>query len=257
MLAAVPAVSVVLTATPTAPDPVVGQLPPPAPAGPVLPLGTLAGQVGVGVAASDGQLVVRLAAPSRSDYYDPDAGRQRFTLSARLTGEASEGARDLRLRGCGQGCYVADAAWRDGNNVLTLQVAAEGWRGDVVSLVVPWPPQPAADQLTAAVAATRAAGKVAVYETVTSDTTGPLPEPTVLPMTGADYVAMQPYNTGVAPQVVQLPDDAAGQTRLALSFPAEARYLQVTLDKARRIVEEVQVDPKHLTRHHFVYQEDH
>lgn len=46
----------------------------------MLPLGSLAGQVGVGVAASDGQLVVRLSAPSRGDYYTPGE-QQTFGLA--------------------------------------------------------------------------------------------------------------------------------------------------------------------------------
>ncbi len=62
-LASVLALAATLVSTP----PVTGaaQPAPPEPSGPVLPLGALAGQIGVAVAASAGQLVVRLSAPRR------------------------------------------------------------------------------------------------------------------------------------------------------------------------------------------------
>src|SRR5258708_17735909 len=80
-LVAVLALSATLVSTP----PVSGaqQPAPPEPKGPVLPLGTLAGQIGVAVAASDGQLVVRLSTPRRGDYYAAQPALH-FTLSGRL-----------------------------------------------------------------------------------------------------------------------------------------------------------------------------
>jgi copper transport protein len=80
-----------------------------------------------------------------------------------------------------------------------------------------------------------------------------LPDPTPLTLTGGDLLAGQLYGAGLAPQIVALPATAAGQTRLAVGFPAEARYAQLTLHQADRIVEEVQADPKHLIRRTLVY----
>jgi copper transport protein len=73
-----------LSATLVSTTPVKGatQPAPPEPTGPVLPLGALAGQIGVAVAASDGQLVVRLSAPRRGDYYAAQPDRH-YTLSGR------------------------------------------------------------------------------------------------------------------------------------------------------------------------------
>ena len=247
-LAAVLAVTAALVST--AP---VGSTPPavpPPPAGPVLPLGTLAGQIGVAVAASDGQLVVRLATPRVGDYSAP-AGAQPYRLRASLV-PAAGAARQVRLRRCGDGCYVGPIVWGSGDNVLTLAAEAPGWRGGTVSLVVPWPVVPAGERLARVVAAMNAAGPITVYEAVTSDTSQPLPEPTVLSLTGEQFVATEPYSAGVAPQVVQMRAHT-DTVRLAVGFPAEGRYVELLLDPQHRVVDEKLVDGKHLTRRRFLY----
>src|SRR5207249_2573455 len=97
-LTGVLAVTAVLVSTPparTAAPPTA----PPAPTGVVEPLGTLAGQIGVAVQASQGHLVVRLSAPQAGDLYAPGAA-QRFQLTARLL-PAGGPARAVPLRGCG------------------------------------------------------------------------------------------------------------------------------------------------------------
>ncbi len=241
VLAAVLAVTAVLVSTPPA-----GGGPPPTappPAGVVLPLGTLAGQVGVAVAASDGQLVVRLSTPRRGDYYAP-AAAQPYRLSTSLV-PAGGTAREVRLRGCGEGCFTAPVAWGTGDNLLTLRVEAPGWRGGTVSLVLPWPVQPAGQRLARVAAAMTAIGRITVYEAVTSDTSQPLPEPTPLSMTGQMFVATEPYSAGVAPRVVQTRADA-DTVRLALGFPAEGRYVELVLDRRDRVVEETMVDAHRL-----------
>ncbi|KMO73461.1 hypothetical protein [Mycolicibacterium chlorophenolicum] len=104
-------------------------------------MGTLAGQIGVAVAASDGQLVVRLHAPRRSDYYAAEPDR-RYTLSGRLDRPGGLDT-ELDFRGCGQGCFLTETAWADGENVLSLAAGAGDARGASVSLLMPWPPCPA------------------------------------------------------------------------------------------------------------------
>lgn len=118
-----------------------------------------------------------------------------------------------------------------------------------------WPVHPAADRLARAVSATRAADAVTVYEAVTSDTSAPMPDPTPLRLSGAEFVATEPYSSGVAPQAAALRQDAQG-TRLAVGFPAEGRYAELTLDTRDRIVQETLTDAKHLTRRRFVYAEE-
>jgi hypothetical protein len=79
------------------------------PRGPVLPLGTLAGQIGVAVAASDGQLVVRVSATRGGDYYGPQHDRH-YAPSGRL-GRTRGDDEALTFGGWGTGCFVASAAW--------------------------------------------------------------------------------------------------------------------------------------------------
>jgi copper transport protein len=248
ILVAVLALSATLVST--APVTVAVQPVPPEPRGPVLPLGTLAGQIGVAVAASDGQLVVRLATPRRGDYYAAQAD-VRYTLSGRLGRPAGDDRR-LMFRGCGQGCFVADADWGDGENVLSLAAGADTARGGSVSLLVPWPTLQGADELARAVAATRAAGDITVYEAVTSDTTTGSAEPKPLDVSAEFFVSQEPYAAGSAPQVVRLAG-GTGATRLALGYPAASINVLLTLDRAGRIADVVLTDPKHLVTRRIVY----
>jgi copper transport protein len=248
ILVAVLALSATLAST--APVTAAVQPAPPEPRGPVLPLGTLAGQIGVSVAASDGQLVVRLATPRRGDYYaaQPDV---RYTLSGRVDRPAGDDP-PLTFRGCGQGCFVADADWGDGENVLSLAAGADTAKGGSVSLLVPWPTLPGADELARAVAATRAAGDITVYEAVTSDTTTGSGEPKPLDVSAEFFVSQEPYAAGSAPQAVQLAG-GSGATRLALGYPAASINVLLTLDGAGRIADVILTDPKHLVTRRIVY----
>jgi copper transport protein len=256
VLSVVLAVTAVLVSAPP-PGAADDQLPgPPPPAGVVLPLGTLAGQIGVGVEASAGRLVVHLAAPNLGDYYATTPTTQTFALTGRLQTAAVDRPSDVVFRGCGGGCFLADVAWAAGDNLLTLRATAKGWHGGAVTLLVPSAAQPAAQQLAAVVTAMSAVDQLMIYEAVTSDTSTTMPEPTELTLTARDFLPGEPYSSGVAPQVVALPPTIAGQTTLALGFPAEARYVQLTLDARSRIIEEVITDPKHLTRRRFIYPAD-
>lgn len=247
VLVGVLAISAVLVSTP----PAASQSPaPPSPRGPVLPLGALAGQVGMSTAASEGQLVVRLSTPRRGDYYAPQSSPE-YALSGQLTADRTDAAA-LKFRGCGEGCFTAPADWRDGDNVLTLQVQAPGWRGGTVSLLVPWPTQPGTDDLTRAVNAMRAVDRITIYEGVTSDTTTGVPNPQQLDVTGPFFVSQEPYASGIAPIAVRI-SRRDQPVRLALGFPAASINVALTLDAQGRISEETLTDDTHLIRRRFVY----
>jgi copper transport protein len=248
-LVAVVALSATLVSTPPASG-AVQAAPPPEPRGPVLPMGTLAGQIGVAVAASEGQLVVRLSAPRRGDYYEPQPDVS-YTLSGRLGGPSGD-EEAITFRGCGQGCFVADAAWGDGDNLLTLAAGADDARGGSVSMLVPWPTLPGADELVRAVSATRAAGQMIVYESVTSDTTTGAGEPIPLDVSAEFFLSQEPYAAGSAPQAVRLVG-GGGDTRLALGYPAASINVLLTLDEAGRIGDEILTDPSHLVTRRMVY----
>lgn len=223
----------------------------PPPRGLLMPLGALAGQIGVAVAASDGQLVVRLAAPRLGDYYTAQPGR-RYTLSGRLGGPSGDGA--LMFRGCGQGCFVANTAWSAGDNVLSLAAGADDAKGGSVSMLVPWPPVNGSDELARAVAATRTAGDITVYESVSSDSTTGTGERHPLQLTAQFFVSQEPYAAGTAPQAVRVVS-GSGSVRLALGYPAASINVVLTLDKAGRIVDETLTDPSHLVTRRLVYPE--
>ncbi|TFV79567.1 copper resistance protein CopC [Blastococcus sp. CT_GayMR19] len=227
--------------------------PPPAADGPELPLGTLAGQIGVNLTASQGQLVIRLATPRWGNYYAPEPGQQQdFELSGALS-PVGGAADDLTFRPCGRGCFVAGAALRDGENLVTLRAEAPGWRGGDVALIVPWPVTSAADALADTAARMEQVDNLTVYETVTSDGTAELPPPTALPLSGPTFLGTEPYGAGVAPIVVR--SDGEGAVRLYLAFPAEARTAELLLDVEGRIVEETLTDPKHVILRRFTYPE--
>lgn len=252
VLAAAMAAAAVLVSAPL-PSADAAAPPPPAAGGAELPLGTLAGQIGVNLTASQGQLVVRLATPRWGNYYEPDPDQEQdFELSGALA-PAGAPATDLTFRPCGRGCFVADAALRDGENLVTLGAQASGWRGGDVALIVPWPVSPAADLLADTVATMQAVDQLTVYETVTSDGAAEFPHPTELPITGPMFLGTEPYGTGIAPIVVR--SDRDGAVRLHLAYPAEGRSAELLLDEEGRIVEETLTDPKHVILRRFIYPE--
>ncbi|MGI8445640.1 MAG: copper resistance protein CopC, partial [Streptosporangiaceae bacterium] len=249
-LATVLAASAILVSAPPTGSATATTVPAPAPTGPVVALGDLAGQIGVGMAASQGQLVVRLSVPRLGD---PDAPTeaQAWELAAQLTPPGAPAA-VLGFRPCGRTCFVAPADWHPGPNLLTVRVGADGWRGATVAAVVAWPAQPAADQLSRTVAAMRAAGRFTVYESVTSDTTAPAREPTAVPLSSEFFLPNEPYADGTAPDAALL-STGAGPVRLALGYPAAGVYARLTLDDGHRITQETLTDPTHLVRRTFVY----
>jgi copper transport protein len=244
LLVVVLAASAVLVSTPPPTGTAAAALPP-QPTGPVVSLGALAGQVGISLTASEGLLVVRLSTPRRGDYYAAEPG-QDYSLAASLDESA------LALTGCGSGCYFTRLAWRDGDNVLTLRAGATGWPGGATGLIVSWPPRPGAADLAAAVAATRAAGRLAVYETVTSDTTADPPEPNRLDLDAGFFLSQEPYADGTAP-IAARTSPPGTVVRLALGYPAASINVQLTLDDRGRITKEILTDPKHLVTRRILY----
>jgi copper transport protein len=254
VLVVVLAVSAVLTATPPADQE--STWPPPAPAvGPVQPIGAMAGQLGLAIAASQEQLVVRVSTPRLGDYYDVPAERE-YTLAGRHVPAGTGGEPvTLAFRPCGDDCFVADARWAEGENLLTLRATAQGWQGGDASVVVPWPVTPVDDQLARVVAAMDRAGGFTVLESISSDTSRPMPAPQPLPIDAGTFLSDQPYGTGVAPQGVVLPDDRDGRTRLRLGFPAERRFAELVVAADGRLISEALSGPKHVIRRSFQYQD--
>ncbi len=222
-------------------------LPPPA-SGPVVPLGVRAGEVGIYATASAGQIVLHLATPEENGGSAP-----RFTVSMTLAGpRGTAGA--LPVRGCGPGCVVAPARWVRGDNLLTLEVAAAGWAGGTTSLDVPWPPAAGASLLREALAAMRQVRSMTVYEQVTSDTAMGAGTPHSIGISGADFLAVEPYASGVVP-AADLVTGSGGQQILLLGFPDASTWAELTIGAGDRIAHEILVDPDHLISRGFAYPE--
>lgn len=223
----------------------------PAPVGPVVYIGTRAGQLGVAVAASAGQVVILLFAPGADDGEEIDT---RYRLAARLSAPGRP-PETLQLHECGAGCFVARTAWRDGSNQLRLRATAQGWAGGAVSAQVPWPAHPEPTALVRLVATLRHTGQLTAYERVTSDTTtGP---GAIRPITiaGPRFLALEPYANGRATTVntVAHPD---GSTSLLLAYPSEHVYADLDLDPQGRPLRETLTDPNHLITRSFTYPDD-
>ncbi|MDT3442678.1 MULTISPECIES: hypothetical protein [unclassified Pseudofrankia] len=98
----------------------------------------------------------------------------------------------------------------------------------------------------------RQVGQFSLHERVTSDTSRGLGTPSVLSLSGTRFLDSEPYGTGQAPVTTRL-GVTAGQTRLALAYPAEGLQIELTLAPDGKIVHEVLAAPKHLIIRSFVY----
>jgi len=250
VLVAVLGVTGLLTALPTPADRWQDLPFPPPPVGPIVPAGTLAGQVGVAARASAGQLVVQLSTPDLAPG-EASTGGQEYRLAAAVADPGGR-ARALPLRGCGPGCFLAAHQWREGTSRLTLTAAAPGWEGGQATLAVPWPPRPESRALRRVVAAMRAVPEFTLHELVTSDTTRGLGMPVTVRLSGTRFLASEPYGSGVAPVTTRL-GSAGGRTRLALAYPAENIQIELTVAADGRILRETLAAPQHLVTRSFVY----
>ena len=251
-LAAVLALSSVLTvlAPPTS-----GSIPlaaPPPDAGPAIGLGTRAGAVGIAVSASQGQLVVNLSTPNTPDARDrpPDA----MDLAGNVAGPNEETQR-LEFRRCGLGCFVAPATWQRGDNVVTFRVDDERWGGGRAAVKVAWPPRPADRLLQAAVDRMRSVAHFTLHEQVTSDTATGLGDHMRIRLSGQEYLAAGPFGSGRAATVTRYDVHSDGQVTLALAYPAERVFVLLTVDRKDRIVREVLTSGEHLVTRTLVYDE--
>lgn len=248
-LVAVIAVTAVLVSMPTPAADAGAGAPPPPPRGMAVPGGGRAGQIGVNVVASEGQLVVRLFTPRRTDYIGPPEDH-RYELSGRLAlGEAIE---DVRFRPCGGGCFVARLRWHDGDNVLTLRAQAQGWTGGTLAIAVPWPAVSPDDLIERTVRVMNAVEEMTIYESSTSDSSGGFPKPMVLDTDGPQLLSNEPFNTGVAPVAVAVRRQGE-PTRLLLGFPAAGTFAELSLDGLGRISTETLVGPKIIFQRRFLY----
>ncbi|MEV0800700.1 copper resistance protein CopC [Kribbella sp. NPDC050281] len=247
VLLVVLAASAVLVSLPS-PAPATADLGYPTPAvGPVIRLGGLAGQIAVGVAASENQLEVRLHTPD-GDTATNDTRPPAFDLTAKLSGRGET----VVLRPCGRGCFVGPVAWTAGLEHIELRVGATGWHGGMVSFPIRWAPHISRDALPRVRTAMLAQHDFRVVESITSDTTAPTPAAQSVIIDGPEFIDSDPYAGPPDPDVVVEPRPG-GHRLLTFGLPAEGIHVELEVDASYRIVRETLADPNHLATRTFTY----
>lgn len=224
---------------------------PPA-SGPVVAVGSRAGFIGIGATASSGQLVVQLSTPDASPAVKSE-GDPTLSLAGNVVPDAGS-ARNLTFRGCGSGCFVAPIDWATGQSTVALRAASQSWAGGTAAVSISWPPSPGAAELRSITDVMRTIPELVVHEQVTSDTSHGPGSASRLRLSGRKFLSTVPYGSGAATSVSVL-TTSRGETTLALSFPAEALYVLLTVDAHLRIVRESLAGPTHLASRTFVYPE--
>jgi copper transport protein len=241
------AVTAVLVSMPSPRSPTEELAYPPPIRGDVVRLGTLAGQVNVGVAAAESHLEIHLEIPEKDPVDAPVYALQGTLSNARTTDQDP-----VDLTSCGNGCFYAEPSWTRGDNELTLSVDAEGWNGGRAEFDIPWPMQSRQELLTKALKKMERTEKVVLREAVTSDTTGPFFGGEPDPMSGDRLLRAQPYKSGKVGSVIELGRER-GATWIGFGLPSQQVFVRMLVRPDGRIMREEITTPRHLIRHRFTY----
>lgn len=245
-LVGVVAVTALLSSITPAPAEEVGF--PPTVVEPAVRLGTLAGQITTGLVASEGAVIVRLRVPETSPTDRPD-----YEVEGSLLGPAGT-RRQLELQPCGEGCFASPVSWSPGTNRVELTVAEANWPGGSVSFEVPWPARERAALLDRVLTRMKRQPTIEVTESISSDTSRPPAFEGQLRLSGAEFIDLQPYRSGVVSTVVQL-RRSTREIEIAFAIPAEDYYIQLTVAPDSRILHSRLVSPGHLIQRTFRYPE--
>lgn len=228
---------------------------PPIPVGPTVDLGTLVGQVSVGVTASVGQVIVRLTSPGADEPGDSEetVPASAYQLRGGWRGPSGPVATALPWRGCGTGCFTAPVNWHAGTNQLQLIVVAKGWRGGDATFTVPWYPVDATHLARLALSRLHRATSFTLGEAVTSDTTLRGARPQTLRLSGARLLAAWPYGGGPIPHPVVLDHPTETTTEIGFAYPTEGLYFRWVVDDSGRLLAQTISSPAHLIRDRFHY----
>jgi copper transport protein len=226
---------------------------PPPPVGPVVAVGSRAGSIGLGITASQGQLLVRLYTPDMTAGTEP-GGHPDYTLEGNVAGGRREDVARVRFQRCGTGCFVAPTRWSTGVSTVTLQATAAGFDGGTTAVSVPWPADPATGLLRSTVRKLKQLKSFTLHEQVTSNTRDGAGVRHRFTLTGREFLNAEPYGSGTAPNVVVL-DRTSTETTLALAYPAEGIFVQLSIDTDGQLLRETLSAPNHLVYRTFVYPE--
>lgn len=212
--------------------------------GPVVRLASLAGQLAVYLAAAPGQLEIQVIAPSAQRA--PGA-----EVQVEIRTSTGEGA-SLYPRPCGQGCFTMRTPWPEGLTRLTARVSAPGWPGGTVRFDVPWPLAPEEPELLdRVIAAMRDQPQLVLTEQTFSGPGATGPRNTAR-LTGAEFMALEPYTASGADDVRRLPGGSK-LTELTLYLPGSYIWYRLWIDREYRLQRAVIVSPGHRIERSFFY----
>jgi copper transport protein len=227
------------TASAAAVAPVLG---PPPLEGPAVRLADLAGQLVVGMAASERELQFTIIAPGQ-------AGAAVAKLRAEA--EPAQGKSvDLYPRPCGEGCFVIRYRLT-GETTITAAASVPGWTGGKVQFTVPWPLKPPADAALRRVARTmKGVPRLLLTESVTSGP-GSGGRPVGYTLRGKAFMATELYGGGAVD--VREISRGDGLTQLAFALPGSNIWYRIWFDARDRLRREMIISPGHLIRRSFRY----
>lgn len=216
---------------------------PPPLEGPAVRLADLAGQLVVGLAATERELQFAILRPGG----EPAA-------SARLTAEAERPGKlsaDLYPRRCGPGCFTIRFRLPPGRTVISARVSAPGWAGGIARFEVPWPLSRERPELLRRVTlAMRRVPTLLLMEAVTSGP-GSSARPAGYRLSGKRLLATELYRGGAVD--VRVLGREKGLTELAFALPGSGIWYRMWIDKGYRVRRETIVSPGHLIRRTFEY----
>ena len=217
--------------------------PPPPVSTPIIPLGTMAGEINAFVQASKGRLEVSLQAPNLGSLSN-SSSTQAFQLLGSLK-TANQRTEKLNWLQCGQGCFVTNANWATGINHLSLDIQAKEFTGGTATFEVPWPPKTNKTILHEVAAAMRSVKAVVVQQTVTSNTTEPSFTSSGV-VSGAELLSSYPFGSGRSRAGVVVLGHTGTSTEIAFDNPAANIYIEMTIGSNYRIISERLTAPQHL-----------
>lgn len=219
------------------------ELGPPPLAGPAVRLADLAGQLVVGLAATERELQFTIIKPGG----EPAAGA---TLEAEAERPGAAGA-DLFPRPCGPGCFTIRFRLRSGRTTLLTRVSALGWTGGTARFNVPWPLPRSQPALLRRVARTMAAVPVIDLLEKVSSGPGSVSRPFRFRLSGRALMASELYRSGAVD--VRSLSRTGAPTELAFALPASTIWYRMTIDASNRVRRETIVSPGHLIHRTFSY----
>lgn len=210
---------------------------------PAVRLAELAGQLVVGLAASERELEFRIVAPGSAP---PDDAR----LS--VDAERPDGSEaDLYPRSCGNGCFTIRFRLPEGTTRITAHVKAAGWEGGEARFAVPAPlPPDRSGDLGRVIRAIRAVPLLTLVERVSSGPSS-VAAPAQYTLSGKAFLATEPFAGGAVD--VRLLGRGGGLRQLSFALPASNVWYRLWIDTRDRIRRELILSPGHRIARTFSY----